>query len=676
MRFSIVPFCMLLVADGGSAALARRAVSPAPKYDAVQTRLLRTGAVLVGQSSSTELVISIDPPEQRHSQPQLTLQWEVSAIVDAATSTLTVELDDAPISTVTVGKRPQERTLELPLPEVSGGFHVVRIRTRLFTGPDPCHSPYDRESWLRILPTSELTYQRLLRPETKGTIAGLAAHWRQLDGAVAVLPPPELDGGSACAYLNADALLRGLGLRPSLRREDQDGAAVVMRTDATAEQPEALRQPAVLGMLRRVGSRLEVIARDSQDLGAALQRLVQTQLLARCEQSVCLIARTTEDPSGLGSPKAPSSPSATVARIGELGHPHGWTARGPGWHVLHLSWQRPPTWIIEDAPEIELYVSASAGAELDRLASSLTVRMGDRPLASFSPASITEQQPKISVKLPRDLWEQPTWSIDIEVTLRGHHTEHCQGGDDEAMWLTLGSETGISVQRSEQKYPGTLAGLPDAAHPRSPMAVISRDLTWPVVAALAAVAAPLAGGRPWLVTESVAGCRGLCMIPQLGALPESEPLALIPIGSELHWFDKAGTLALPLLSARSGIYLHLLSAAPGQGSASELVSVHFPAAYELDPALESPSYALLPVERALFAAGGWLALGRQTSPGAVVEVKAPKPAAAAPGARPARAAAPSKRWLDGAWLVGSLLVILLMLRLAKRKRKAGSALNF
>lgn len=103
----------------------------------VHTPLLRSSLTLTGQRSTAELAIQLDPLSQGRSAPHLILQWDVSAIVDLGLSTLTVELDEIPIASIKLDKSQPKRTLDLSLSGTSGGFHVVRVRAHLLTGPDP-----------------------------------------------------------------------------------------------------------------------------------------------------------------------------------------------------------------------------------------------------------------------------------------------------------------------------------------------------------------------------------------------------------------------------------------------------------------------------------------------------------------------------------------------------------
>ena len=79
---------------------ARRVPARGAVRELVHTTLFSAPVALVGQSGSTELAIVLPPPQAQRPPPRLVLHWAASAIVDAQLSTLSVELDDVPVSTI------------------------------------------------------------------------------------------------------------------------------------------------------------------------------------------------------------------------------------------------------------------------------------------------------------------------------------------------------------------------------------------------------------------------------------------------------------------------------------------------------------------------------------------------------------------------------------------------
>lgn len=656
----------------------RGAARVRPAIEGVHTEILRSAISLRGSRGSSEISIYLDPWQQRRSAPILRLLWDVSGIVDLSLSTLSVELDDVPFATLPLRAMQSGRTLEVSLSGVSGGFHRLIIRTRLLTGPDPCQSPYDRELWLRLLPTSAISYKRLLLQPRPGTVAGLLADWRALGSSVALRPELPVDRGSAAAYLLLDRWLRQHDLHPTLATDEKSAAQIRLQTQPGLAPASGPGAQAILARLERHGAELLITARNSADLESLAYKLLTPGPLAYCPGADCFIPRTSQpSPAVLLDSPAPNRPeSADFLSLAQHGYPRGFTARGAGFHLLRLHFPRPPRWQLGDAPQLSLQVAAATTPLLDRAGSSLSIRIGDRPLASYSPASLPGSQDKLLVTLPPETWEQSGWDIEVEVYLRGGRNTRCAADDDAALWLTISPGSGLAVPHQVRAVPGTLASLLDLSREQSAEIVYSPTLTWPGVAALAAVLSPLARAHPFHLVSKQGECRSLCILPQLGALPPSSALSLVTLSGDLYWLDKDGLAQLPLLPARSGVLLELPPPAASSDLNSTLprLAVQLPPGFVYDPTMASPDFDALPVRHALWSAGGWLALGAATPSGPALPVLGPPAPSPATVSRLERRGLP--RWLiDGLWLLGTASVLFFAARTASRRRKPSPSMH-
>lgn len=644
----------------------------------VQVPLMRADTTLLGGSSSAEFAIALDHPAHRRSDPKLTLHWEISAVVERAT--LTIEVDDRPISSTALSVTKAAGRITASLGRFGAGFHVVRVRARLQSGPDPCRSIYDRELWLRILSASELRWSRTTSDSRPATIQGLLASWSVAGLEVAIVPPRKLGPDSAAAYLEADALARSLGLQPILGRSSEKQSAIkqsaikqpaiILQSDASSADESALAQPAVLGLVRAGRASLQIAARSAAEVTSTLHALRNPTIRARCQEAVCLIPRPElhlpsipQDAALSGAQNA--LPAGLVASLSAAGYPRGFTAHGEGSHLLRLVWQRPIGWSIETSPELDLEIQLSTSPDLDRAASSLTVRMGDRPLLSWSPAQALDGPMRVKARIPRELWTQEAWSFELDISLRTIDAARCRA-DSGTLWLSLSSDSGLVVPRRESRSADSLARFQELARAHQPVLVMPPELTWSALEALAVVVTRLAAERPWTWVSSLAECGELCIVPHLGEAAEDAELQLISVGGALRWFDRSGALALPLLPARSGIWVRRHAGAAG---ACEQLEVTLPAGFASEGKLPPLDYERHQSAQALLSDGAWLALGSTPRAAVSAPAKTAQQAASASGAAKVDSRTQIRsRWMDAGWLTLGTLFAAGSLWLTRRRR--------
>lgn len=645
----------------------------------VHTPLYKQPVTLVGQSSSSEVSIFVDPWTERRSAPRLRLQWDVSSVVDLSLSTLTVELDNGPIFSTTLQKVQSTRTLELSLSGISGGFHVIRMRARLLTAGDPCQSQYDRELWLRLSPESELTYLRGPIQNKDDHVGGILSAWRGSPSPVQIQTSLPIHRASVFAYLQAARWLGRNGLQAESAAREASPKSLVLRTTVSGPDETTPWEPALLGSFYRQGSQLVATAKDADDLGVLFERLQQADSLSRCTERLCLLSRPSQHRKDTPPSERtePTQHEDAVVTLAQQGLRSGYTARGGGWHQLRIHWERPDAVTLSGSPELRLDVQTAAPASFDRSASSLTVKMGDRPLASFSPALLTPEMMPLRVKIPKELWELKSWSFEVETNLRTQQTERCRSIDESTLWLTIGATSGIYAQYTERKYPGTLASIAERAQRSSVQIVHSNTLNWAAVAALSSVLLPLSSRSAWQIVGSQDECDELCIVPQVGALPESSPLALLAIRGSLHWIDRHDLFHIPLLSAEGTVFLDVPKVQSPSPSLRkrELLWVHFPLDYSATNVPESLDLASQPYSALLWSGTRWLPLG-EPSLGVLPDPASHPGTGLSDSHRKAADDGLPRQAVDAVWLLGSVGVVYLAVRIAKRRRKPSTVMNF
>ena len=201
-----------------------------------------------------------------------------------------------------------------------------------------------------------------------------------------------------------------------------------------------------------------------------------------------------------------STKGSSQAQLFQNGGPHrcgGYagrprTATGFGAREAGISsrihWDRPDSVLLSGEPELRLFVQSAALATLDQNASTLSVKMGDRPRA-FSPGLLRSDRMPLRIKIPKELWDQSPWNFSIDTNLRTVPQKHCQSSDESTLWLTLGTKRSL-CGHSKRIYPGTLTAVAELSKTEPVQIVFSKTLTWPAVAALAAVLASSTIMRP------------------------------------------------------------------------------------------------------------------------------------------------------------------------------------
>lgn len=403
------------------------------------------GVLLEGGEGSTTMQFA----HGGDAAPVLTLALQYSSLLDASGSTITVEVDGQSVHSVRLSSVPTEGVLEVPLGEQSEGFHQLRVRTNLSIVDDPCLERFGRDAWVRLLSASSL---KVTRPGPAETLELLAQEWSDL-GRVRVDTLFERPGAQL-ATLETLGLLQQWGLEARLEPfsyGDTPQWTVRSLEDGPFEDPmleslaEELRNasPELRSVVLATEFALVVLGRDDADAQHATTELHSAETRALCPRTgTCWFGAAEPQ-----EEQAASLPSGAdeVLHLSDIGYSHGWVAEGSGRHVLRFVWTRPRDWSLLRAPEVHLQIRHAAEEFLSAERSSVTLKLADRPIATWRLNGSDGEERMLMAKIPESDWEDDAWAFEVVVQLR-HQEGRC---DEDEGWLSVEASSALVVEREQ-----------------------------------------------------------------------------------------------------------------------------------------------------------------------------------------------------------------------------------
>lgn len=465
---------------------------------------------IVGSEGSAVVVVQL-PAGLSASDPAILHLWtEVGKDAVLAESTLSIELDDAPIYSSFLHRKQAIAEITVPLPVTPSGFHVLRIRSRLVSALDPCLTKQRSLLWLRLLSESSLVHVRPLVVSAPDSVSALVSGWRDARAGVRLVTRESVTPAQLPVVLAADGFLRSLGARP--KTEGDDLPQLVLHIDPREREQEILPKGARLLSDRQT---LHIIARDTDSLIEQLLALRTTARWESCITAQCDFAAVASH-QGNRSVDAQSGrrSSALVRSVSALGFPSGYVAKGEGQHILSFSWPRPSHYELKQWPELRLRISRSNHPALDRRQSSIEVRLQGRPIATFSlDAAGTAQKPMIlSAQIPPSFFSESVLSFEIVTSLLGSAVPPRCLLEPTALWAVIEEDSGLYVPRTELSYPSSLASFAAQAEQSALRLVIPSRLSRRLLPLLGAILYPLDKGQRWELVESILDCGPLCVV--------------------------------------------------------------------------------------------------------------------------------------------------------------------
>ncbi len=614
---------------------------------AAEVQLAPRGFELRGLESSNAVSFELPPLEERRGHPEVALRWKLSEVVVAERSTLTVEVDGRSLRSIKLGAQPNRGgQLRLDLGELSGGFHTLKLSARLNVDGDPCLERLSREAWLALQPDSVLRWTEVKPgggpPDLGRTLARFAAVKQAV---VTVHDEPSVEG--ALTWLRADEMLHARGiaattdkalphrLELALSDAQHSNAALQMLQRALVDTEGAR---SALGVF---GKRLVIVGQGHADLRGALDGLQWGQAEQLCrERAVCVLGDLASQ-ANAAKPE-PTSDELTVLSLESAGYREGWTAAGLGEHSLRLVWQRPATWKLDRAPVLMLPVSIAKSIESHDHRSTLSVHVGNVPLATYRLDQL-EQQSLLKLKLPEQHWQAEVFDLRILVHLRRQGDVPCSEALDEAHWLHIAPEASLQVERLESHYDGIARFFEDANEQRPGLGFEEAPSSWDELPTIAALLAPFARavpGQRWSVADEER--------PTVFIRHTLRDDGRVRANEQGYWTDSEKRLALPLEAARNMLYLDLRHSDDAPSRFEMVLSE-----WSGSGRLESPDYAGMLTSGALYAEGQWFQTQDGQKPEQVPvrrkESEAPPVVADTPVARSVQEQ--TLQWVNTIWAV-------------------------
>lgn len=483
-----------------------------------------------GSEGSTAVVLSLQSTEAGQSPGRIRLLVEVAKEAVLQRSTISIELDDAPVHSAFLQAAKPVLDLSVELPSVPPGFHELRIRSRLVSDLDPCAGQIDKRLWLRILAGSAVVYSQPHRNDAPQSVAGLLARWQMSRAAVRLVTEDPVPRTQIPLYLAADAFLRSLGAKPMTIGDHLPQLVVHAAQGTTVSGGE----PAVAHLWVQEDS-LHLSARGTKELIDLLISLRKSVRWESCVAPQCDIPNLSTD-SHIASSEHLSEKrnarAALVQRIGDLGFASGYVARGEGQHTLSFAWPRPSHYEPKLWPLLRLVVHRSSHPALDAQKSSVEVRLQGHVIASFPLDSghAVARPLVLTTQIPQAYHRLDSWLFQIVTILKGSAKPPRCVIEPSSLWLVLDAGSGLYVPRSELSYPRSLAQFADRARDASLRLLLPAAISRKLLPPLFSVLYPLGKQEPWVLARDAADCEPVCIDVQLRP-PESPQDGALPGGT-------------------------------------------------------------------------------------------------------------------------------------------------
>ncbi len=582
-----IAFCILLIFS--SETLARRIDIP---LTVQETQLL-------GLNAEARFPVVLDAPKDRTTEPKLIIAWAKSRLVDARRSTVSVVIDGRVLHSVWLADLAEGGEYAVPLNGLVGGTHIVSIRSSMWVEDDPCLQRYRNDAWFTIKPTSRISWERSVSASSRVAVNSLPDSWLRLaEGTTGIFLDYQalLDKQGVGAYLDANQLLRHWGYQPEKNRTDRTVGQLRLitldRLDTKSETALRFIDSPETRFALAVDNEgvLNVVGRDSTSLREGVLFLADANARALCTGPICSsgLQLPQPKPALLARPKVDKNDPSQVWKLGTSGYPNGWQARGGGQHALRFVWQRPATWRVRESPTLFLHANVSGSAALDQQQSAITVRINERPVATYSLGQWSTGQAQI--RIPRDLWGATEWVFDVVAILRPTDVKACSISEQDTAWVTISPETALIVPAQEQPFEGVASffkemnstGLPGLSieNPSLEQLALVATMVYPFIQSKPnnTIAPP----RQWKIVDEQACELQHCIRVQREP-PADSPLKL----NKGQWRNSLGELHVPhidVVDTAGLFYLPQVKARPSQlvivaGATSTLGGVTDPPDY-------------------------------------------------------------------------------------------------
>lgn len=528
----------------------------------------------------------------------LALDLSGSERLEADESWFTVSMDGVPVRTTSLAAVYQSGThghMDLELPALEAGFHTLTLKTNLWTDQDPCLDRGAESAWLRVDPSSALSWQA---PTGSTRLTSLVEDWQAQDKPVSLVLPVVPTEAGVAALLSTQRLLQGWGLETTL--EPGSPAIHLMQASVLAEEDpqwaaglEILRTTAdAQVVVNRVDDTLRVLTLRPELWSQALSALTP-ELLARCTELPCVLGPLP----ALSHLEAPGN-STPPSTLGDLGLERGAVFVGEGSHTLRLPFGRPATTQVTEAPVVDLRVKLPKSIDLES-SSTASLWLGDRPIETWK---LRGGEQRLIARLPEYAWADALWDLRLELQLDPEN-ENCHAIDPKHNWIEVAPESAVLLALDEPHFEG-LSGFERATQDTPATLRFNPELTWSQWQLTGELLSALPIKRDLLSQSSA--CDGPCIESRVATV--RDPLASWISGAPA-WKDPEGTAELPLSASRG---YPALQASDCEKGDCQALSLYLPREARVPE--NPPPFSALVGHQTVWDGEAWLSLEEDSEP--------------------------------------------------------------
>jgi hypothetical protein len=450
---------------------------------------------LLGPSAHQKIAFHVSGPSP---QPvELQLRWTASPLVDGQKSFVHILVDGQIRSTRSIADLAKAawRIQLRPLPP---GNRELSIRTNLRGKADDC-MPMPDSLWLTLLESSRISgagRSQGMRTPAPLAVRDIVRHWTSRAATpnanaalenrhVRLIHDLTWNAGAAVSWMQAQFFLLSRGLLPLAEQREAPtaqsapsvNAALILRSWEGLEPDHPARkrwkevQDTLYVLYTPAPMQLEIITRAPQHAQLALDLLADDAKREVCNQALCSVSSSTLLTNTI-SPPSPPGPGPQLWRMAIGDQPRGWQAHGVGTHRLRQVWLRPASMQFHSDVRMHLAARVSQVEHLDAEHSSLTLRINDQPVATYSLAHWKSSHAK--VRIPASMWNENVWVMDFEVRLVARSTKRCSFSSPDDLWVVIDPETQIEAQ-FKQTDAASISGFWQRAFERNTI-----HLNWPM----------------------------------------------------------------------------------------------------------------------------------------------------------------------------------------------------
>ncbi len=442
--------------------------------------LLGGDTQLKGAQASVAVPITVSGSKPK--PLRLKLQWSISGLVDPNRSIVNILVNGQIRSTRRLSDLEREGW-QLNLRPLSAGRHELRVQVYLRGNDEDC-IPLPEGLWLTLLPSSSIEGASPLSTsaaEPSVAVKDFPQTWRTKavnTAASAVDSKPVVNvslehawgASTSAAYTQVQVYLARLGIAVLKEANDANHVSpsdarvgkLVLRAFDRLEPNHPARQRWALAADTRfvlhasTTNRLEIITKNAPDISLAIELLSNDALRALCHESLCSSGSATAMSSEAPKTAILAPAENLLWSMAQGDQPRGWTAQGAGVHKLRQVWVRPLGLNLQSEVNLFLAARASRAAQVDASQSSISIRINDQPVATYSLQDWKAEH--ASVRIPESLWRAPVWVIDFEVRLTPRPQQRCSYLVQDDFWVALDPDTKLRAKFEYREAAG-IAGF-------------------------------------------------------------------------------------------------------------------------------------------------------------------------------------------------------------------------